>query len=508
MSISSEPEQDIINRPETIDPLVRASYSSNPRFIDGATEPHPIDTEEKSLLTRPEIAEALEVSYIVNADHPTNLVEIDLGLAKRGLQWLRKNLDENATQLKSEVVVAKSEVVAEERSRRLKADQARARRQVEEQEAERRKAATQAEATQKAERTAFEANQAAYRQEFAQAIETVTTEFPELKGDRLLRLSEHLEITDESGTVVRLKDSFRQTLSRQVNEYLEDPDILTDDIILLAHLRNDLSTSSPEAPLVTSGHYGNILVANIDEAVASSHYNLRDFSPPIINKWLNILIEAHYAKEKRSASPLIENPGSTRMNLMPAAKQGAINVGHTMDAYGGKIIENTLHNVLYNQPERFVDTMHMIAREGLDPEDKVVSNITIGILRHCLRSEPLATAILLAATATKDLKTQHKAIDLSETLMLLDSTCKDLLAIPHYPKRVSQLNNEELKIIRYIYNRYLKINNQALYRHEQKELDRQANDNIRRFLEEVAASESEATIYRRFNSYENDRTAA
>ena len=420
---------------------------------------------------------------------------LDFDLARNGIKWLRENISDPDSNIRRRVIEAKSNINSMEQLQRQRGENGeRQREQVLQREIE-QEAAAEAEKVAQAQQTAAEVKQAGYQAEFKQALEEVQMEGDNIDG--LLSLSEHLEISDELGIAGQEKDSFPQALAGRVSEYLQDPDELANDMILLAHLPKSSGTDEASVPTPVDRCRGILLTA-IDDLVVKSHYRLKDFTPAIINKWLNILVDARFAKEQRTGAQLISRSPDA---LPPAASanRDKTNIGSAMDAYGGEVIAQTLHEVIYIQPERFIDTLYRIAEEGLDAKDNVVADITVDLLRHCLRSEPLAIDILLAATATRHLKMQRKAIDLRETLMKIDPYCRELLADPHDATRAARLNEEELKIIKDIYNKYFKMNNRGLSQQDKQELDQRSDDNTEQFRQWATTTEgATTTLYGRF----------
>lgn len=467
-------------------PIVRASYSSSPGFKIGAEEPHPIDSPEKSLLVRPEIAEALEASHrSTEKTGEGDLSDIDLDLARTGLKWLRNNLDEDlAPVLRRQVINTKSGIASEERAREDRIIEERRQEEARKEKALKEQAEADSRVAAEAEQAEAEARQQAFYDELELALTKLEEESPELMPDGLLGLGKHIELTKDMGEP---SNGFETALDRRVAEYLRDPDELANDIMILSELNRRYRPSSDADTVSPVKLYARLLTRSIDEALPDRHYAPKDLNPEVVKKWLDIFIDAYHAREIEDTSIVIRGSNTTP------------SVGRALDAYGSEIFENTIRSITHDNPEKLVDILYMIAEQGLDPEDDVLTEVTTGLIRHFLVSQNLPMDIIQSAGASRDIKTQRKAIDLLETLKHVDPAIQRQSQPREVKMRKDRYSEVEIRIIESVYKRYFKAKHGLTAQTHIQAYERY-QENIRNFLEWATNSKEgkSSTIYGSF----------
>lgn len=406
--------------PDTLrgDPLARASYSSNPAFAVGASSAHPITSANKSQLAQPAVAEALEAVYIsglgeAQADEPG---QIDAELAMSGLGWLRKHISEaSAPQLKRSVIETKARLSAMEWSEQQQAERQQVLAEQATQRETERLAAAKAQEAKQTEQARDEARQAEYRAKLGAHVEQIREGHPELNFESYLGLCEELNLFEEHEkpavgvNIGKEKRGFQRRLAQRAATYLENPQELVNDlaVIRLLHKQGPGATQEP-----TIYAYNRIIDKSIARALARSHYSINDFSPEIVNKWLEVAeaekpdVQANSAKFDKL---MRGDPGSSVADIV--IETPAI-------IYGERIITNTFKEVARQHPDRLVDTMYMMAKAGLEP-GSIKHEATTAFLINCLADVRLATPLLHHSTFSQNESLRRKAIDLQQTLHLL-----------------------------------------------------------------------------------------
>jgi hypothetical protein len=467
--------------PLQADPLARVSYSANPAFATGAAEAHPITSARKSQLAEPSVAEALEAVYISGLDEgqADEFGQLDFRLAVSGLGRLRKHIcEDSAPQLKRNVIETKSKLAAMERSQQQQAErQQLLAEQARQQETERRAAAKAQEAKQ-ALQAAEEARQAECRAELSRTAEQIRITHPELNFESYLGLSEGLNLFEEhgrpepGGPIGKEKRGFQRKLAERVAGYLQDPRELVNDLSII-RLMHKQSPDANQRPTVFA--YNGVIAASISHALAGSHYGIHDFSPEIVSKWLDITVadkpaaEVHFSKLDKF------------LRSDPKRSVADVFIGTPTSVYGERILANSLKEVVRQHPGRIVDTMYMLAQEGMVPGSAKHEATTV-LFTQCLIDEPLATAVLHLSTMAHNETLRQKAIDLQLSLSLSglpDAILgKGELGLGSVDAKLSR---NELKTIRRLFVRELEFAFSSP-RHYSIEMDEVRDGHVQTFL--------------------------
>lgn len=465
-------------KPPGIYPMDRARYSANPAFKEGADQPHPIDTLGKSLLARPEVAEALEAVFITGlyetGSEPAAEINdnpIDHKLARTGLKWLRNELGEDSDRpMRERVIVAKSRLNDMEHSAEQEAERQRARVERERQEKAEREAAARAEETAATERTREEARQADYRTKFERAATAVGEKHPDLSFDGIFGLIDELEIIDETGEpVVRQKRGFQARLAERVASYMEHPEELRNDAEALL-LAADWAANEADEPLVVK--YGEAISAASSRLVDSSFYRAQNLSTEIAREWLGMTV---------SEAPVSRRPFG-RKNKSPEENMPAA-------SFGKGILTRTLERAARDQPQQLLDVVHVIAEAGFDSADADMRARAASFLSGYLYGDALAANILFISTVSRNPKTQRIGVDLYETLKLIGSET----AVPHgqqLSRMGAEMSQSDLRIFAKCFGADIKPHGKpgpGFADVTSRVLDHVHEENIEKFMNAMAA---------------------
>jgi hypothetical protein len=466
------------------DPMARASYSSNPQFIKGAAEAHPINSARKSQLVQPLVAEALEAVYLsdVSETPADQLSQVDLELAVSGLNWLRKNVDkEEGSQLRRRVIATKSSIATMEWSQQIHTEREQAHREQAQHQADERRAAAQAEKIKQAEAAQREAQQANYYAALEERVGQLRESHPNLDFENYLGLCEEISLFEEheepvvGGSIGKEKRGFQSKLLGRVADYLHDPQELVNDLAIIRLLHDQVANPTVEPSVYA---YNTIIALSISQLLDKSHYTISDFSPEIVNAWLDIAVTDEPAAKtymKKMDQPLTGDPDT---------RPADIEIDTPAILYGGRIIANTLKEVARQHPGKLVDTMYMMAKEGMAPESTLKHRATAFLLTNCLINEPLATPLLHLSTVSQNNEAlRQKALDLQQTLRLLEVP-DDILGFGKdgLEPSAARLGLDELKILHKLFKRELNFSQSTNARDHTLRLDELRTDYMQEFI--------------------------
>lgn len=387
------------------DPLAKVAYSSNPSSAE-AVELHPITSFEQSMFSRPEIAEALEAIHVTslarNLETPSQS-PVDPTLALNGLKWLRENLGGHAKNLRVAAIDTKSSLLADQRRQ---AEMQQIASELAQQEAARRSEAQTALTIQEAEKARQQDKQALYKKQLGQAFSQVNNVAPYLEIGAFAELSEELIIEEgPDGLMADGKRGFQPMLSKRVEGYLEEPRKLANDLGVAAELLGQTFDTAKSQPNKVIRAYTHTVLSAASEALSKSFYGIKDFSPEVVDKWIQLAedLPADMTLEKLE-------------QLCRDSHTGFI--GHRLAlVHGQTVLSNSLQTIAQTQPRKFIEKLYMTAEKGLDPKHVLKRHMTLGAIEECLDNEPLAGPLLSLASGTfTNRKLQQKAIDTQTSL--------------------------------------------------------------------------------------------
>ena len=396
-----------------IDPLwpndsrARVAYSSNPRMaypggsLFGNEGPGIQPLRHKAvdfILVRPEIAEALEQIYLDTVDTVPASGEAGLGdaegrtddidpvnveLALDGLDWLKKNLAENAA-LRHRAVESKRNLSSGANGNKSgnsgKEDDS----------AEQDAAAREAERRRQADMAAREAHRAEVNAQLTAVVGRVKQSSPELDASGLFRLAETLHSSESrKGVHISEYKGFPLTVSDQVLSFLDDPRRLINDMSVVRGASEFLQSTEHRHAYPIAAAY----VDKIGEALTGTlNYGVyEDLSEETVDKWFSAIGSAD---DPEAAADILSGTG---------------------------VLQRTLGRIVREDPVRFIDRLHMLAMRGLDPADETASAAALRIISDCLKADAMAACSLVQGSYfVEDISKSHvqeQAIDLVLTLM-------------------------------------------------------------------------------------------
>ena len=164
---------------------------------------------------------------------------------------------------------------------------------------------------------------------------------------------------------------------------------------------------------------------------------------------------------------------------------------------------NTLKEVARQHPARLIDTMYMMAKEGMEPNSILKHRATAFLLTNCLTHESLATPLLLLSTISQNNEAlRQKAIDLQQTLHLL-GVPDDILGFGKDGLEPSsaRLSLDELKTLHKLFKRELNFSQSTNAKDHTLKLDELRGEYIQEFMAWTTTAEGVSdSLFSRFSA--------
>ncbi len=468
------------------EPVNRASFSNRPSFKIGAGQHHPIDSSEKSILARPDVAEALEAIYVAissvrtnnqqqssepnqrNGDmnRPEESAPINQALAYAGLKWLRESKNIITTEYRARVTDTKKilPTIVEHQQERL-----------------RHKSDSLANSNTKDDKTSEVEHQNTskidkikrqneYRSKFRDELEKVLTNSPDLKGDHILELIEEVEIFLSDNIAAREKPKFHARIMGRFYTYLESPPELTNDLKLFIYL-NYASDLEPGNKVIHT--YSTIILTNIAKTFFTYNYHPDGLKPDNISQWLELI-----SGNKFDEKPISDFRYQRTQAAAPELAE--------------KVLFGTLSAALREKPLKFIRVVYDITRQGFDPDctnpDK--RKAAIYILSKFLADEELAPLVLYLSIQNKNRNLSEKAVDLYESLkFIFGNAYGHLISLEKIASLSDNLSSEKTKKIHKHFSDDLKKGGTTV-RELSLKIDREIEEQIKNFKNRIEQDRS------------------
>jgi hypothetical protein len=374
------------------DPTVRAAYSSNPGFVDGANI---VYTAAVTALAQPEVAEALEHLYRKKHEKARRDGEppVQTELAVPGLAWLREHLDRDAPIMRT----------VKREYRTLEPQETR-RREMEER---RQEAAARDRAEREAKQTAAEAqraHEAECEEQFGSVLAATGSRYPELDFGHVVELAGRLlsHQKPDGGVAVDQTNAFQKALKSRVGMHMADPQTLVTDFRAINGMQfvaEEVLEGRTDTVAPRLQEIGLALSAELDTRTYD------DFSEADMDAWLAIF--------SHNPSEVINSPAK-----LPADED----LPKHPVSFSATIVHRSLVAIANRDPRKFITRMYAFANKGLETDHSTQFQFTCDILMACLQ-RPFAYQQLLRATSAalilegaKDDPFFDQAVDLSATL--------------------------------------------------------------------------------------------
>ena len=244
----------------------------------------------------------------------------------------------------------------------------------------------------------------AKRQELDEIIASIEEEHPEgVDPDSpIFQLISLMYASVDSRGNIKLKEhkGFVKEFERQIEAILEHPSQILGFERSRAFIERKVSADNQESSLRV---YVDSIAERVYERFLRVTYKPKDFTPSIINEWLSILDDVPNDFKEQVVSGKAGDDPKTRFGIA---------------SVHGLIFTNTLMKILLEQPEQFIDSCYMFAREAFNPVSHAKDAMAIAVFKRLTdRTELFEYILRLGMYRVEDLDLRVEMVDLYNVLL-------------------------------------------------------------------------------------------